>query len=91
MHSAGFTNAVATLGTAITPEQARMMSRYTKKVIISYDADEAGQKAATRALDIFKNTPAQIKVLHLSGGKDPDEIIKNPIKLGNISIGPKFK
>ncbi len=77
LHQAGFTNAVAGLGTALTSEQAQLLSRYASEIMISYDADEAGQKAATRALGIFKNTNAKIKVLHLSGGKDPDEIIKN--------------
>ena len=77
LHQAGFTNAVAGLGTALTSEQAQLLSRYASEIMIAYDADEAGQKAATRALGIFKNTPVSIKVLHLSGGKDPDEIIKN--------------
>ena len=77
LHQAGFTNAVAGLGTALTSEQAQLLSRYASEIMISYDADEAGQKAATRALEIFKNTTANIKVLHLSGGKDPDEILKN--------------
>ena len=76
LHQAGFTNAVAGLGTALTSEQAQLLSRYASEIMISYDADEAGQKAATRALEIFKNTTANIKVLHLSGGKDPDEILK---------------
>lgn len=77
MHQAGFTNTVAGLGTALTGEQAHLLSRYASEIMIAYDADEAGQKAAARALTIFKNTPLKIKVLHLSGGKDPDEIIKN--------------
>lgn len=77
MHQAGFTNAVAGLGTALTTEQTVLLSRYASEIMIAYDADEAGQKAAERALRIFKGTSAKIKVLHLSGGKDPDEIIKN--------------
>ncbi len=77
LHQAGFTNAVAGLGTALTSEQAHLLSRYASEILISYDADEAGQKAAARALTIFKKTNAKIKVLRLSGGKDPDEIIKN--------------
>lgn len=77
MHQAGFTNTVAGLGTALTSEQAHLLSRYASEIMIAYDADEAGQKAATRALTIFNNTPLKIKVLHLNGGKDPDEIIKN--------------
>ncbi len=77
LHQAGFTNAVAGLGTAITSEQAQLLSCYASEIMIAYDDDEAGQKATTRALDIFKKTHVNIKVLHLSGGKDPDEIIKN--------------
>lgn len=77
LHQAGFTNAVAGLGTALTGEQAQLLSRYASEILISYDADEAGQKAAARALQIFKKTNAKIKILRLSGGKDPDEIIKN--------------
>ncbi len=76
MHSAGFENAVATLGTAITSEQARMMSRYTKKVIISYDADEAGQKAAMRAVKMLTDVGLQVSILKVHGAKDPDEYIK---------------
>ena len=77
LHQAGFTNAVAGLGTALTSEQAQLLSRYASEILISYDADEAGQKAAARALTIFKKTNVKIKILRLSGGKDPDEIIKN--------------
>lgn len=89
MHQAGFTNTVAGLGTALTAEQAHLLSRYASEILISYDADEAGQKAASKALTIFKNTPAKIKVLHLSGGKDPDEIIRNygPEKMRSIISG----
>jgi DNA primase len=54
MHQAGFTNAVATLGTALTPSQARLMSRYAKEVIVSYDSDGPGQKAASRAIPILR-------------------------------------
>ncbi len=75
MHAAGFTNAVATLGTAITAEQARMMSRYTKKVIISYDADEAGQKAAMRAVKMLSDVGLDVTILRVPGAKDPDEYI----------------
>ena len=76
LHSAGFTNAVATLGTAITPEQARIMSRYTKKVIISYDADEAGQKAAQKAMKLLGEVGLDVGVIKVPGAKDPDEYIK---------------
>lgn len=77
LHSAGFENAVATLGTAITSEQARLMSRYTKKVIISYDADEAGQKAAMRAIKLLSDVGLDVTILKVPGAKDPDEYIKS--------------
>ena len=76
LHAAGVTNAVAALGTAITAEQARLMSRYTKKVIISTDADEAGQKAADRAMRILEDVGLEVKVLKMTGAKDPDEFIR---------------
>lgn len=76
LHQAGFTNAVACLGTALTKEQANLLSRYADEIILSYDADEAGQRATARALGIFGTTGMEIKVLRLTGGKDPDEIIK---------------
>lgn len=76
LHASGFTNAVATLGTAITPEQARIMSRYTKKVIISYDADEAGQKAAQKAMKLLGDVGLDVGVIKVPGAKDPDEYIK---------------
>ncbi len=76
LHQAGFTNSIACLGTALTQEQARLVSRYAEEVILSYDSDEAGQKATRRAIDIFSKTGVKIRVLKLTGGKDPDEIIK---------------
>ena len=76
MHAAGFCNAVATLGTAITSEQARVLSRYTKRVIISYDADEAGQKAAKRAMQLLGEVGLEVSVLKIPDAKDPDEYIK---------------
>ncbi len=76
LHQAGFTNAVASLGTALTREQASLISRYTDEVIISYDADEAGQEATQKAIRIFSQTGLKVRVLRLEGGKDPDEIIK---------------
>lgn len=77
LHQAGFTNAVACLGTALTKEQAGIIARYADEVILSYDNDGAGQAATTRAIQIFSKTGIKIRVLSLSGGKDPDEIIKN--------------
>lgn len=76
MHQAGFTNSIACLGTALTQEQARLVSRYADEIILSYDSDEAGQKATRRAIDIFGTTGVKIRVLKLTGGKDPDEIIR---------------
>lgn len=76
LHQAGFVNSVACLGTALTQEQARLLSRYAQEVILCYDSDEAGQKAAKRAISIFKQTGVKVRVAKLSGGKDPDEIIK---------------
>ena len=76
MHQAGFTNAVAGCGTALTNEQVRLISRYANQVILGYDADEAGQKAVHKAVTLFKNTDVKIKIPRFTGGKDPDEIIK---------------
>ncbi|MBE6631150.1 MAG: DNA primase [Ruminococcaceae bacterium] len=76
LHEAGFTNAVATLGTALTPDQARIMKRYTDKVIISYDGDEAGQRAANRAFQLLSEAGLQTRILQYEGAKDPDEYIK---------------
>ena len=76
LHQAGFDSAVASLGTALTEEQVRLISRHTGKVVISYDADGAGQAAAQRAIDLLKKTDLQVKVLRIPGAKDPDEFIK---------------
>lgn len=76
LHQAGFDNAIACLGTALTSEMAHLLSRYTDQIILSYDADEAGQKATQRAIGIFSSIGMKLKVLQLSGGKDPDEILK---------------
>lgn len=76
LHAAGFSSAVATLGTAITSEQARIISKYTKKVIISYDSDAAGQRAADKAIKLLSEAGCEVKVLKMNGAKDPDEYIK---------------
>ena len=76
LHQAGFDGAVASLGTSFTPEQARLISRYTNQVIIAYDNDGAGQKAAQRAIGILEKLDLKVKVLRMSGAKDPDEFIK---------------
>lgn len=75
LHAAGFENAVATCGTAITPDQARLMAKYTKKVIISYDSDEAGQKAVKKAIGLLEAAGLEARVLKMNGAKDPDEYI----------------
>ncbi len=77
LHSAGFQNTVATLGTALTIDQAQILSRYTKEIIICYDSDEAGQKASARAIDILRKTDLSIRVLNIPKGKDPDEFIRS--------------
>lgn len=77
VNQAGFQNAVATLGTALTPEQALLMKRYADEVIICYDSDEAGQKATARAIDLLRNAGLLIKVITIPDGKDPDEFLRN--------------
>ena len=76
LHQAGFDSAVASLGTALTPEQARLMSRYTNEVILAYDSDAAGQKASQRAIGILERLDMKVRVLHMEGAKDPDEFIR---------------
>ena len=76
LHQAGFDSAVASLGTALTEEQARLIARYTKNIIISYDADNAGQMAAQRAIDILKKSGLNVRVLRIPNAKDPDQFIK---------------
>lgn len=76
LHAAGFENAVASLGTALTDEQARILSKYTKQVILAYDSDEAGQRAAHRAMGIFAKVGLDVRILQMQGAKDPDEYIK---------------
>ena len=77
MHQAGFTNAVASLGTAFTTQHAVLLKRYTDTVILTYDSDGAGVKAALRAIPILKEVGISTKVLNLKPYKDPDEFIKN--------------
>ena len=75
LHQAGFDSAVASLGTSLTPEQARLMSRYVNEVVIAYDNDGAGQKAAQRAISILEKLDVRVRVLRMEGAKDPDEYI----------------
>ncbi|MBQ8062576.1 MAG: DNA primase [Clostridia bacterium] len=76
LHQAGFTNAVAGLGTALTDEQVRLIARYCREVVLSYDSDDAGREATHRALQKFEQTDLTVRSLTMEGGKDPDEIIK---------------
>lgn len=76
MHQAGFTQTVASLGTAFTPGHAKLLKRHTDEVVILYDSDNAGQKAALRAIPILRNEGIKVKVLLLKEGKDPDEYLK---------------
>lgn len=77
LHQYGITNAVASLGTALTINQAKLMRRYADKVIISYDADSAGQMATLRGLEILKKVGLEVRILTVPQGKDPDEFIRN--------------
>jgi DNA primase len=76
LHAAGFENAVATLGTAITPDQARIMAKYTKQVVVCYDSDKAGLAADDKAIRLLSEVGIETRVLKVSGAKDPDEYIK---------------
>lgn len=76
LHQAGFNNAVGALGTAFTADQANLLSRYFKEVIVTMDTDGPGQKATKRAIEILKTTDLNIRVLQVENGKDPDEYIK---------------
>ncbi len=75
LHQNGFDNAVASLGTAFTPQQAEILKRYADKAVLCYDADEAGQKAADRAGEILREANIKTRVMTITGGKDPDEYI----------------
>ena len=76
LHQAGFTNAIACLGTAFTNEQANLLSRYAEEIIICYDNDEAGKTATQRALGVLGKTGLKLRVVSMEGGKDADEIIR---------------
>ena len=76
IHQAGFDNAVATLGTALTEEQARLISQYAEQVVLAYDSDGPGQAATKRAMNIFDEVGVKVSVLSMTGVKDPDEFIK---------------
>ncbi len=77
LHQAGFRQAVASLGTALTTQQAILMKRYADEVLVTYDSDEAGTKAALRAIPILKEAGLTMRVINMKPYKDPDEFIKN--------------
>lgn len=77
LHQAGFSNAVASLGTALTPGHASLIKRYVKEVYLTYDSDEAGTKAALRAMPILKDVGITARIIRMEPYKDPDEFIKN--------------
>ena len=76
INQAGFENVVATLGTALTEEQARLMSRYADEIIIAYDSDGAGQNATHKAINLLSEVGVRTRIIHMEGAKDPDEYIK---------------
>ncbi len=76
LHQAGFSGAVASLGTSLTAEQARLISRFTDEVVLCYDSDEAGRKATARAIGILEKLELKVRVLQVPGAKDPDEFIQ---------------
>lgn len=76
LHQAGFKNTIGTLGTAFTTEQARLLARYTKEIVLSFDSDAAGQKAAVRAMEVLSGSGLKVRILSVPDGKDPDEYIK---------------
>ena len=75
LHQFGFDNAVASLGTSLTEEQVTLLSRYTEQVVLTYDSDEAGQRAAQRAIPMLEKAGIQVKVLQMKDAKDPDEFL----------------
>lgn len=88
LHQAGFTNAVASLGTALTQGHANLMKRYTEQVYITYDSDGAGRNAAVRAIPILKDVGITVKIINMQPYKDPDEFIKN---LGKEAFDERIK
>ena len=84
LHRAGFTNAIASLGTALTEEQARILRRYAEEAVICYDSDEAGRRATQRAIPILKNAGLLVRVVTVPGGKDPDEFFRSDPQDGSL-------
>lgn len=77
LYQAGFDCAVASLGTSLTADHAKLLSRFTKEVVICYDADSAGVQAANRAIPMLEKTGLKVKVLRVTGAKDPDEFLRS--------------
>lgn len=86
LYQSGIENVAASLGTALTENQAKLIKRYTRDVILSYDADGAGRAAALRGLDILRKEECKVKVLHVTDGKDPDEYIKKNGKTAFLKL-----
>jgi len=86
LYQGGVLNVAASLGTALTENQARLLKRYTSKVVLSYDADNAGQTAAMRGMDILHKEGLKVKVLEIPKGKDPDEFVKAYGRQGFIKL-----
>ena len=76
LYQSGVENVAASLGTALTENQARLLKRYVKEVVLSYDADSAGRKAALRGIEVLRSEGCKVRVLHVTDGKDPDEYVK---------------
>ena len=76
LYQNGICNVVASLGTALTENQCQLITRYTKNVVLSYDSDSAGIKAALRGIDVMRSSHANVRILQVTGGKDPDEFVK---------------
>lgn len=91
LYKYGVRNVSASLGTALTENQAALLKRYTDNIILSYDADAAGQAAALRGLDILKNAGCRVRVLHVSDGKDPDEFVKKNGKDAFLALTKEAK
>ena len=89
LYQNGVKNVSASLGTALTENQTRLLKHYTNNIVLSYDADEAGVKAALRGLDILHREHCRAKVLHLSEGKDPDEFVKKNGKLAFLKLADR--
>lgn len=89
LYQGGIRNVAASLGTALTENQAKLIKRYTKKVVLSYDSDNAGRNAALRGIEVLSNEDCQVNVLHVTDGKDPDEFIKKQGKNSYLELVKK--